>query len=598
MDDTRIKLLLVEDDEEDYIIARDLISEIEGPKYELQWAESYEKGLEAISRLEHDVYLFDYRLGAHTGLDLLQEAVKRGCKAPMILFTGQGGKEIDLGAMKAGASDYLVKGKIDAAVLERTIRYAIERKRTEERIRHLAYYDQLTDLPNRAFFQELLTRAIKRQPPRLAAVMFLDLDNFKRINDTLGHNVGDELLKGVAARLNACLRKSDVVTQLHLEDAVSRLGGDEFTVLLTDLRQEQDAADVGRRICDALSHPFTLQGHEVVVTTSIGITLYPKDGDNLHVLLKNADVAMYHAKAGGRNNYQLYNPSMNTETVERLNLEQELRAALERQEFLLYYQPRIEIATGAVVGMEALIRWQHPKRGLISPGEFIPVAEETGLIMDMGKWVLQTACAQNKAWQEAGLAPIRVSVNLSNQQFKQRDLVNIVVNALETSGLAPEYLELEIMERIMMQDKALAKRMLHELHEIGVRLSMDDFGMGYSSISNLKSFPLDLIKIDHSFVKEMAIDADAAAIVSSIIAMAKSLKLRLSAESIETEAQLAMLREQGCDEAQGHLFSRALSVEEARAFLANGQAAGGAGQRSSRAGARPGEDGRGRVADS
>jgi len=368
MEKERIRILLVEDDEDDYVITRDLLSDIDSVRYDLKWVMTYDAALEEMGRNQYDVFLFDYRLGERTGLDLLREVTHNGCNIPAVLLTGQGGKEIDLEAMKAGAMDYLVKGKTDSTLLERTIRYAIERKRAEEQIKQLAYYDHLTNLPNRVLFQEQLKQAIANysRTQKAVAIMFLDLDNFKRINDTLGHNAGDQLLKGVASRLNGCLRKSDALTRPNISNTVGRQGGDEFTILLPEITDCQAAVKVAQRILTVLSQPYILEGHEVVVTTSIGIALYPHDGEDINMLLMNADAAMYHAKNKGKNNFQFYSRSMNAAALERLNLEIDLRNALERGEFVLYYQPRMEIRTGKIIGMEALIHWQHPDKGTIS----------------------------------------------------------------------------------------------------------------------------------------------------------------------------------------------------------------------------------------
>lgn len=571
MEKERIKVLLVEDDKGDYLFTRDLLSDIAGVHHDLKWVMTFEAALEEMSQNQYDIYLFDFRLGERTGLDLLREITGRGSNVPVVLLTGQGDKEIDMEAMKSGASDYLVKGKIDSTLLERTIRYAMEHKRAEEQIKQLAYYDPLTHLPNRVLFHEQLKQAIanslRHQKP--VAVMFLDLDNFKRINDTLGHNVGDELLKRAADRLNSCLRKGDTITRPNSSNTVGRVGGDEFTILLPETIDGQAVARVAQRILKVLSQPFILEGHEVVVTTSIGVAVYPHDGEDMNTLLMNADAAMYHAKNQGKNNFQFYNRSMNAAALERLTLEKDLRKALERGEFVLYYQPRMEVRTGKIVGMEGLIHWQHPDKGIISVEEFIPVAEEIGLGIAIGEWAMRTACTQNKNWQRKGMTPVRVSLRLSSQQLRQQDLIKTVVQVLEASGLDSQYLELEITEGIVTHDRKTSIGMLRQLKNRGIRLCMGDFGTGYFPLSNLKSFPLDVIKIDRSFVKSIITEPDGEAIVAAIIAMAKSLKLRLLAEGVETEQQLAFLLERGCEEIQGSLVSQPLTAEEVTGFLAS-----------------------------
>lgn len=570
----QIKILLVEDDEDDYVMTRDILSEIEGASYSLDWAPTYNAALETINRNEHDVCLFDYRLGEHNGIELLHEAVKNGCKLPIIMLTGQGDHEVDIKAMKAGAADYLIKGKIDASVLEHSIRYAIERKKAEEKILFLAYYDSLTSLPNRVLFKDRLnqTLLIAQRHQRILAILFLDLDNFKRINDTLGHPAGDELLKQVACRLSNYIRKSDSISRYSTDEfsaVVARLGGDEFTIMLTEVSHVHDAMKVAQRILNAIAQPFDIEGHEVFITASIGIAVYPVDGEDVDSLLKNCDTAMYHAKNEGRNNYKFYEQSLNKTALDILALENNLHKALDKQEFRVYYQPRIDIRTRNVVGFEALIRWQHPQKGIIPPSEFIPMAEESGLIIPIGEWVLNEACKQNKAWQAAGFAPIFISVNLSGKQFKQQNLINVIDHAMSDVRLDPKYLELEITESIIQDTKSTAG-ILRELRNLGLKIAVDDFGTGYSSLSYLRRFPLDTLKIDRSFVKDIAKDPDSEAIVKAIIAMAHCLKLRVIAEGVETEEQLKFLSDEGCDEFQGYLISPPLPADEVVRFLAKG----------------------------
>jgi diguanylate cyclase (GGDEF)-like protein len=573
LDKEVIKVLLVEDDEDDYIITRDLLSEIAEKHYELEWVSSYDPALESMQENKCDVYLLDYRLGEHTGLDLLQEAIENGCTAPIILLTGQGDHQVDVEAMKAGASDYLIKGRINADSLERSIRYSIERKKSEKRILQLAFYDSLTGLPNQTSYRDRLQQVIAhaRRYNRIAAVLFLDLDNFKRINDTLGHRAGDHLLKLVSERLNGTIRSSDSLSRNRLDkfqSTVARQGGDEFTLILTEIRNPEDAAKVAHRLVSKLSEPYKLEGYEVFITVSIGIAIFPVDGEDIDSILMNADAAMYHAKKQGKNNFQFYRLTMNERAMERLNLENDLRKALERDELLLHFQPKVGIESGKVVGMEALIRWQHPEIGMVSPAEFIPMAEETGLIVPIGEWVLQAACAQINAWQAQGLAPIPVSVNISSQQFQHQELLITIGRLLESSGIPPERLMLEITESVIMQNTDSTFDILNTLTAMGLRLLIDDFGTGYSSLSYLKRLPVFAIKIDRSFINDIATNPDDAAIIKAIIAMAQNLKLKVVAEGVETEEQLAFLRDEQCDVMQGYLFSRPLPAEEASKLLA------------------------------
>lgn len=456
-----------------------------------------------------------------------------------------------------------------------TVQDVTDRRRAEEQIHALAYYDTLTELPNRVMFKDHLSKALARARRRntLVATLILDLDRFKRINDTLGHSVGDQLLREVARRLVQTVRKEDLVARSPNEDQsanIARLGGDEFAIMLTDLESVQAAAKVARRTIEAMSAPIPLETQEVFVTASIGITVFPFDGEDVDTLLKNADTAMYHAKSEGRNNYQYYTKSMNASAFENLALENSLRRALEREEFELYYQPQVSMDTGEIVGVEALIRWQHPEMGMISPVQFIPLALETGLIVPMDEWGLRTACRQAKEWSDTGLRPLRVSVNLSSYQFRQKQLTQTIARILSETRIDPQYLNIELTESTIMQNAEEATKTLHELKEMGVKLSVDDFGTGYSSLSYLKRFPLDTLKIDRSFIKDITTDPDDEALTRAILAMSNSLKLKVVAEGVETDAQLEFLRRNGCDEFQGYLFSRPVSATEMTEMLRSG----------------------------
>ncbi|WP_279041915.1 putative bifunctional diguanylate cyclase/phosphodiesterase [Brevibacillus borstelensis] len=392
----------------------------------------------------------------------------------------------------------------------------------------------------------------------LGAVLFVDLDRFKTINDSLGHGIGDELLKSAAERIQKCIEG---------KYSVARFGGDEFVIMLSEIDHVNTVMRISSSLIAEMSQPFFINGHELFTTVSIGVSLFPKDGTDPQTLIKLADVAMYKAKRLGGNHYQLYKEEMNTLTPERLALENALHHALERNELELYYQPQIETKTGRIVGMEALIRWNHPEQGVISPGVFIPLAEETGLIIPIGEWVLETACRQNKSWQEAGAPKVRVAVNLSAAQFYQEEIVDKVKSVLETSGLAAECLELEITESIAMHSVDRVIETFRELHKVGIQVSMDDFGTGYSSLSYLKHFPIKRLKIDQSFIRGIPSRADDAAIASSIIVMAHSLGLQVLGEGVETEEQRQFLAERGCDEMQGYLFSKPVPAKQAEELL-------------------------------
>ncbi|TAN49761.1 MAG: EAL domain-containing protein, partial [Rhodospirillales bacterium] len=429
-----------------------------------------------------------------------------------------------------------------------------ERKKAEERIRNLAYFDVLTGLPNRRLFNDRLSMAInsaKRHHQHLA-ILFLDLDLFKRINDTLGHSVGDRVLEEMSNRLKICMRDADTV---------SRMGGDEFTILMSEVQEVEDAVRLARRIIESIREPFLIEDRELFITTSIGISVFPEDGDSPEVLVKNADIAMYRAKDLGRNSYQLYTPQMNAKSFERLAMENEMRKAIERGEFILNYQVKMNLDTGGIAGAEALVRWKHPDLGLVPPADFIPLAEDTGLIIPLGEWVLRAACQQNKAWQDRGLPPIRMAVNISPHQFNQADLVGRVRGILAETGLEPSFLELEVTESVLMEHMDIAAFMLNELRSLGVVTSIDDFGTGYSSLAYLKRIPIDALKIDASFMHEITTDEGDAEIVSAIIGLAHNLRLKVVAEGVETEEQIAFLRSHGCDEIQGYLVSRPVSAE-------------------------------------
>jgi diguanylate cyclase (GGDEF)-like protein/PAS domain S-box-containing protein len=456
-----------------------------------------------------------------------------------------------------------------------TIQDVTELKEAEERIRYLAYYDRVTGLPNRQFFNERLQHALaqSRRHRRQLAVVSLDLDQFKRFNDTLGHTAGNELLLAVASRLAGVVRQEDTVARAEGElfDAVARLDGDEFSLLVTDLHHYHDAARVARRLIEELHKPFRAGNQEVFVSASIGLALYPLDGEDGDTLIKNAGAAMHFAKEQGRDNYQFYSRAMNATALEKLAMESQLRRAVERDEFLLYYQPKLEIFTGRIVGFEALIRWKHPELGLVPPSQFIPLAEETGLIIPIGEWVLNSACRQNIAWQRAGLTPVHVAVNIASPHFRQGGLVASVGAALKETGVEPRWLEVELTESMLMQSVDSTLKTLFQLKDMGVRLAIDDFGTGYSSLSYLKRFPLDTLKIDRSFVKDLPRDPEDAAITKAIIAMSHSLKLSVLAEGVETAEQLAFLQQHGCDLGQGFLFSRPVVAEDVPALLSTGE---------------------------
>ncbi|MDJ0598868.1 MAG: EAL domain-containing protein [Crocosphaera sp.] len=437
-----------------------------------------------------------------------------------------------------------------------------QRKKAETELKYHAFHDGLTGLPNRSFFDQHISLMIKNSERhnKSFAVLFIDIDSFKNINDTLGHTIGDQILKCVAQRLTSQVRKSDLV---------SRWGGDEFVVLLSEIENPDEAAKFSQRLLQAFEHPLNIERHQIYLKCSVGIAIYPEDGQESETLLKNADAALYRTKESGRNHYQFYNPEMSVEIAENFALESQLHQAIKNGELILHYQPQINVKTGKVYGLEALVRWNSPKLGLVRPNKFIPLAEKTGLIIPMGEWVLKTACQQNKKWQNMGLPPIRVAVNLSAQQLQQSNLIETVENTLESVGLDPEWLELEVTESILMKNIALASQTLQELRNMGVYISIDDFGTGYSSLGYLKKFPFNTLKIDQSFVKEINQNPQDVSIISAIMTLSRGFNMRVIAEGVENREQLELLQKLECEEMQGYFFSHPLSPDEILNYLIN-----------------------------
>jgi len=553
---TPLRVLIVEDSEDDTKLLLHALKKGGFDPIQYERVDSGPAMEVALAQQKWDVVVADHnmpRFSATSALDLLKN---NGYDIPFFIVSGGIDENLAAEAMKAGAQDYVMKSNLTrlSPAIDRELREVLVRRQrelAEATVEHQAHYDLLTNLPNRTTFRDRLTVALAQagRNRKMLAVLFVDLDRFKTIVDTLGHTTGDQLLRSVADRLGASLEAGDTL---------ARLGGDEFVILLPQINRADRAVRVAQRILEALKPPFHFDNHELHVTMSIGITLYPYDGEDADTLLKNADTALYRAKEQGRNNYQLYTPAMNARAFERLALENSLRKALERKEFSLYYQPQIDMQTGVITGSEALIRWQHPDLGIVYPSEFIPIAEETGLIMQLGEWVLRTACAQNQAWHRAGLPPLVMAVNLSARQFQQQDLVDIVARILKETGLAPRWLEIEITEGIAMQNADYTNVLLRGLKEMGVKVALDDFGTGYSSLSYLKKFPIDTLKIDQSFVRDLTSDPNDAAIANAVIVLAHSLKLKVLAEGVETQEQEKYLREHQCDAYQGFLFSAAL----------------------------------------
>lgn len=515
--------------------------------------------LEIFFEEQPDVLLLDLHMPGVSGFDILTKlrAHQRYRHTPVIVLTSSTDSETKLSALHLGATDFLAK-PVDPSELALRLRNTLAAKSYQDR---LTYFDLLTDLPNRRLFMDRLNRSVRhaKNDGNSAALLHVDLDHFKKINDTLGHAVGDRLLVAVARRLKRCLVKGPRFSSDQLDKPqalVARMVGDEFAMVLPVLACVDDAKGIAADILNVIKEPFSIDGREVFVSASVGVAVFPNDGDGTDLLVQHASVAMNQAKLSGRNACEFYSAKMNARALERLDLETQLRRALERNELELFYQPKVEFITGRVVGSEALLRWNHPERGLVSPVEFIPLAEETGLIVPFGAWVLRMACQQTRAWQHAGLTDLRVAVNVAAQQFRDGRFIQTVRAALEESRLDPECLTLELTESTLMTNERKNLEAMQQIKELGVKLSVDDFGTGYSSLCYLKQMPLDELKVDRSFIKDIQCESDDAPIASAIIAMAHSLGLKVVVEGIENEPQLAYGTRRGCEEYQGFYFSK------------------------------------------
>ena len=549
------RILLIDDDEDEFFLTQDYLSEIYGADLSLDWVPSIEGAMASFRDEAHDVYLLDYRLGECNGIDVIKEATALGVTAPFILLTGQDSRELDLQAMSAGAADYLVKGEITAPLLDRAIRYALERNRSETRLSYLAQFDQLTGMANRRLFKDHLERTIKKADRRqnAVAVLLLDLDRFKIINDTYGHEMGDRLLQAVAERIKYCVRGGDLI---------ARLGGDEFAAVIDDCADPKIIAHIASRILYALRKPFFLGNLKVNTSTSIGISVYPYDVDDIEGLIKSSDAAMYKAKEHGGDNFQFYTMDMHVRASKFLRLEKRMHQALEKNQFELWYQPQVDLTTGKISGFESLIRWQDPEFGLVRPDEFIALAEESGLIVSIGEWVIDSACAKAKTWREFyGDMELCVAVNVSARQFQEDGLVEVVRAALSKYGLEGHNLEVEITESSILRDPMRVRETLEVLKSFGIRVSLDDFGTGYSSLNHLRNFPGNTVKIDMSFTQRICDDKRDASIIKGIIDMAHNLEMSVIAEGVEDQEQLSLLRAYGCDTIQGYFFSKPVREE-------------------------------------
>jgi diguanylate cyclase (GGDEF)-like protein len=567
------RVLIIDDDQ----YMRGLLLNILGDRYDCSEAESAEEALIALAHSKFDLVISDIQMGGMSGLELVPRVHSIAPDCVVLMVSGESSIETAIAAMRAGAFDYIMKpfnmSHLEAAV-ERALRQAVLlqekqiykdqienmlRERTAE-VDRLAYYDTLTNLPNRTLFEDRLAQALAvgQRSNQALAVLFVSLDQLKKVNDTLGHVLGDLLLKEVASRLRLCVTEGDTV---------ALFGGEEFAILLTTIGQTSDVVEVVGTIREVLKPSFDLNGQELFGTASMGISFFPMDGADSQSLLKNAGAALYRAKTAGGDNYQFYTADMHAIASKRLALETSLRQAIENGELLLHYQPRVEVESLRITGVEALVRWQNPLMGLVSPADFIPLAEETGLILPIGDWVLREACRQNKAWQEKGFATMRVGVNISALQLQRQDLAESVIQILKETQLAPEFLELELTESSIMSNAKSTIDVLTKLQTMGVMISVDDFGTGFSSLSYLKRLPIDALKIDQSFIRDVSTDQDDAALVMAIITLAHNLRLLVVAEGVETEEQWNFLHLLKCDEIQGFLFSKPLPPDALERLL-------------------------------
>ena len=560
--------ILIIDDEEQI---RSLLIDLLGDSYQTSQAGSAEEALAALSQDTFDLVISDIDMGGMSGLELVPRVHSLAPDTVVVMISGNHDIEFAIKALRVGAFDYISK-PIDLRHVEASVERAlnhhsllVEKRRYKEQLESLlqertaqvdwlAYYDTVTQLPNRALFEDRLAQAvaIARAKNQSLGVLFISLDQFKKVNDSLGHGPGDSLLKEFAERLKSCISKSDTV---------ARFGSDEFALLRSPINGTKDVIETIASLSQVLKFSFDLPGHELFATASVGVSLFPLDGDDAHTLLKNAGAALYKAKKSGGANYQFYTADMHELAASRLALETNLRRAITNEEFLVHYQPRVAVDSLAITGVEALVRWQHPQLGLVPPSEFIPLAEDTGLIVPIGEWVLRTACTQGRRWRDEGFAPIQLAVNICGRQFHDQDLSQTVISILNETGFSPSNLELELTESSVMQDAEFASRVLSRLKSMGIKISIDDFGTGFSSLVSLKRLPIDALKIDRTFVRDATSDTDDAALVMAIITLAHNLRLKVIAEGVETEEQLKFLQLLRCDEIQGFLFSKPLPPE-------------------------------------
>ena len=553
--DKKIKILFIDREQGEYLLIAEVLSHVRDVEYELVWCDQLDTALNKILSQEFDVALLDYYWGDTSARDLLNAARVQACQTPIVVMTDEMETEVDREAIRAGAADYLIKGQIDHLLLERTLRYAIERKQTEQHLTRLAHYDPLTDVPNRILFRDRLEHAIHLAERDNASftLMFIDLNGFKQVNDNFGHDAGDAIIRICAERLNACLRRSD---------SVARMGGDEFTLLLQKIAINTDVAHIAEKVISAIEQPAEINGHEVVVGCSIGIAIYPQAGRDADTLLKHADMAMYKAKQESGSSYRFFTEMMNQDVRRQLRLESDLRAALKKQQFVLHYTPRVDVKTGKVIALEALLRWDKPDVGIVNASDFIATAEETGIINALGYWVIRQACNDLKMLQEFWDGPLMMAINLSMRQFKDDNLVHEVARIFADNDIQPGDIEFEITETVFADNIELVSLCMRPLSFFGINFLLDGFGAGNSSLLHLQRLPISTVKIDLGFLQELNRSHTDKRLVSAMITLAQNLGKLVVAEGVETKEEKEWLKEMGCDLMQGYYFSAPKSYAE------------------------------------
>lgn len=548
-----INILLVEDNPADRRLVAERLGNRGNERFCLLYAERISEALQTLAQNKISIILLDLQLPDSTDLESLIKIHAAATGIPIVVLSEIEDETLAIKALQLGAQDFLVKWHTNEHLLVRAVQYALERKQAEEHLYFLAHHDALTGLPNRKLFYDRLKQmlATARRHNRPLAIMFLDLGNFKNINDTLGHHCGDLLLQMVGKRLAGCVRATD---------CLARIGGDEFIVALSDMAHPEDVAAAANKILDIFDEPFLIDNQTIQARVSIGISLYPSDGDDIETLIRNADMAMYRAKTEANNSsqYWFYSPEFNARTAELVAIEKQFHLALERKEFAVYYQPQVDIHHGGLIGMEALLRWHHPEQGLLTPGQFLPAFEETGFMVTIGEWVLREACKQNKAWQDAGHPPMIIAVNISSQELRHKNFIANLRRVLSETGLAPQWLELEIREESIEEDEALAYVQLDEIKTLGVRIALDNLGHSHIPLSFLTRFPIHSIKIDRSIVNDVDTDMNHAAVAKAVIAVARVLNIKGLAEGVERPEQLNFFKTEQCNDAQGYMFGKPL----------------------------------------